>query len=72
MKNQPNKSMVFLGMGFELVALILGAAYLGDIIDKHMGWPGYGSVLLILLFLISWFFHLLVLLKKINEDEANN
>lgn len=69
MKVQPNKSMAFMGMGFELVVLILGAAYLGDKIDKHYGWPGYASVVLILLFLISWFMHLLVLLKKVNSDE---
>lgn len=69
MKPEPNKSMAFMGMGFELVVLIIGAAYLGDKIDKHFGWPGYGSIVLILLFLISWFGHLLVLLKKMNEDE---
>lgn len=61
--------MVFMGMGFELVILILAGAYFGDMIDKHYGWPGYGAMTFILLFLVSWFYHLLVLLKKVNRDE---
>jgi len=61
--------MVFMGMGFELVVLILGGAYIGDMLDKHYGWPGYASLVFILLFLGSWFYHLLILLKKVNEAE---
>jgi F0F1-type ATP synthase assembly protein I len=64
--------MVFMGMGFELVVLILAGAYAGDMIDKHFGWKGYASAALIVLFLISWFYHLMVLLKKVNEDEEKN
>lgn len=64
-----NKSMVFMGMGFELVVLILGAAYLGKFIDDKLGWAGYATASLILLFLLSWFWHLMVLLKKVNEAE---
>lgn len=70
MKNDSNnKGMVFMGMGFELVILILAAAYFGDMIDKHYGWKGYAAATFILLFLCSWFYHLLVLLKKVNEDD---
>lgn len=68
MNASQNKGMVFMGMGFELVILILAGAYFGDLIDKHFGWKGYASVTFIVLFLGSWFYHLLVLLKKVNEE----
>jgi hypothetical protein len=64
-----NKSTVFMGMGFELVILILGAAYIGKYIDDYMHWPGYGAASMIILFLISWFYHLIILLRKFNEDD---
>jgi len=64
--------MVFMGMGFELVVLILAGSYFGDLIDKHFGWKGYASLTMILLFLGTWFYHLLILLKKVNEDDEDN
>lgn len=64
-----NKSMVFMGLGFELVLLVLGGAYLGGFIDKYFGWAGYGSAGIILVFMISWFYHLIILLKRINEED---
>ena len=70
MKSDPNnKGMVFMGMGFELVVLVLAGAYAGDMIDKYYGWKGYATATFIVLFLCSWFYHLLVLLKKVNEDD---
>ncbi len=66
-----NKGMVFMGMGFELVVLVIAGAYFGDAIDKHFGWKGYAAMTFILLFLASWFYHLLILLKKVNQDEKN-
>lgn len=69
MNPSANKGMVFMGMGFELVILILAGAYFGGLIDSYFGWEGYAALVLILLFLCSWFYHLLVLLKKVNEDE---
>lgn len=69
MNSSSNKGMVFMGMGFELVILILAGAYFGQMVDNYFGWKGYASVSFILLFLCSWFYHLLILLKKVNEDE---
>jgi hypothetical protein len=67
-----DKSMVFAGMGFELVIMVLGAAYLGKYVDEYFRWPGYGSAGLILAFLGTWFYHLLILLKKFNEDDEGD
>lgn len=68
-----NKSMVFMGMGFELVILILGAAYLGRYVDEKLGWGGYATMGFIVLCMVSWFYHLVVLLKRVNdyEDKSN-
>jgi hypothetical protein len=65
------KSAVFMGIGFELLILILGAAYLGDKIDQHYHWKGYATVTLIIVCLISWFYHLIVLLQKFSRDEED-
>jgi F0F1-type ATP synthase assembly protein I len=70
--NDANKGMVFMGMGFELVIMVLAGAYLGQFIDAHFGWQGYSTAVLILVFLCSWFYHLLFMLKKINEDSPSD
>ena len=41
--DQRKKGLVFSGMGIELVALILGGAHLGEIIDKAYGLGGLGQ-----------------------------
>lgn len=63
-----NKGIVFLGIGFELVAMCVGGYLLGDFIDKKMGWQGFASSYLVLILLIGWFFHLIILLKRFEKD----
>lgn len=65
--NDPNM-MIFMGMGFELLSITIGALYVGDIIDKHFGWPGYGVAGLTILVMIGWFVHLGVLLRRFMDD----
>jgi|GEM_PF-1178206 len=65
-------SMVFMGMGFELVIMVLGGAYMGQYIDKYFGWAGYATAGLILVFLASWFYHLLFMLKKIQGNDKSD
>jgi hypothetical protein len=70
------KGLVFLGMGFELLGLILGGLYIGGAIDTHMGWPGYGVAGLVVICMVSWMIHLVVLLKRFmadtEDDQASN
>lgn len=66
------QGLVFLGMGFELLGLILGGLYLGQIIDKTMGWPGYGVAMLVVACLASWLFHLVFLLKKFIKETPDD
>ena len=61
--------LVFAGMGFQLVGLILAAVYIGGIIDKSLNSGGLGIAIMIIAVLIGWFVHLLFLLKKFMKDE---
>ncbi|MEQ1664253.1 MAG: AtpZ/AtpI family protein [Bdellovibrionales bacterium] len=67
-----NKGLVFMGMGFELVGLMFGGLYLGQAIDQHFHWPGYGLISLVIISLVSWMVHLIFLLKKFMQDEGSN
>jgi hypothetical protein len=66
------KGLVFLGMGFELLGLILGGLYLGKAIDEQMGWPGYGVALLVVVCMVSWMIHLIFLLKRFMADSEDD
>lgn len=67
-----NRGIVFLGIGFELVALCIGGYFLGDFIDKHYGWKNVASSYLVLVLLIGWFVHLIYLLRKFERDSAKD
>lgn len=56
--------IVFMGMGFELVGIMLAGLYVGKIIDEKMGWKGIGVAACVIILLIGWFVHLFVLLKR--------
>jgi hypothetical protein len=70
------KGLVFLGMGFELLGLILGGLYIGRAIDHEMAWPGYGVALMVVICMASWMVHLIFLLKRFmadtDDDQASN
>lgn len=66
-----SKGIVFLGIGFELIGLCAGGYFLGQFIDEKMGWNGTAATYLTLLLMISWFWHLIWLLRKF-EREAND
>ena len=63
------KGVVFLGIGFELMALCVGGFYLGEFVDRHFGWTNVVSTYLVLVLMISWFVHLIYLLKRFEEDD---
>ena len=65
-----NKYLVFMGSGFELLGIILGAVYVGQIVDKTYSLNGIGTLVFILAGFFGWVYHLIVLLKKLmNSDE---
>lgn len=66
------KAAVFMGMGFELVCLVLGGAYLGGFVDRYMQWKGYATAGLIIAFLVSWFYHLVILMRNMGEADDDS
>lgn len=64
--------MVFVGMGFELLGLILGGLFIGTIIDKEMDWPGYGLATCVVAGLISWMYHLVYMLRRFMEETPDD
>ncbi|MEZ4870999.1 MAG: hypothetical protein R2827_01895 [Bdellovibrionales bacterium] len=69
-----NKGLyIFIGLGFELAALVIGALIIGEKLDKQFGLNGLGSAGLLMVCFFSWVFHFVVLLKRFQaqlEDES--
>jgi MFS family permease len=64
-----DKRLIFMGIGFELVGLVIGSVYFGGILDAHFGWQGMGVVGLIVLTFAGWLVHFIVLIKRFMADE---
>lgn len=67
-KKTPDKSMMFMAMGFEAVAAVLGGFWLGQQADVYLGKRGIGPAIGSILLLVGWFIHLLQVLKKFDEE----
>ena len=61
--------LVFMGMGFELTALIIAGIYFGQHLDKTYSLKGLGVAGGCLLALVLWIFHLLRLVYRLNKSE---
>lgn len=69
-KNDKNRGIVFLGIGFELVAMCVGGWFLGIYLDQYFGWtPNTAGTWLVLALMASWFVHLIYLLRKFERDD---
>lgn len=67
--SQHHRGLVFTGIGFELVGLVIGAVTLGGVLDEKFDLKGIGTAGLIILCFIGWFCHLIVLLKGYMKHE---
>jgi 4-amino-4-deoxy-L-arabinose transferase-like glycosyltransferase len=65
-----DKAVIFLGIGFELVALCGAGVFLGQLIDQWMGWQNAGTLIMVLSFLVLWFFHLFFLIQKFENHDG--
>jgi F0F1-type ATP synthase assembly protein I len=72
MKMKKSKAIVFAGMGFELVGLILAGLYMGQMIDKTYNLKGLATAGLSLLVLTGWMVQLVFMLKKYLAEEKSN
>ncbi|MFN8790185.1 MAG: AtpZ/AtpI family protein [Bdellovibrionales bacterium] len=64
------KYMVFVGMGFELIAVTLACLYLGQEVEKRYPLKNLWSVLFIFAGLAGWFYRVIVLLRKMNQEKT--
>ncbi|MEK6774825.1 MAG: hypothetical protein AABY64_12855 [Bdellovibrionota bacterium] len=65
------KYLVFISIGFELIALVLFGIYIADILEKKFETKGLITMGLIFAILAGWFLHITYLLKKINKNGKN-
>ncbi len=65
------RGIVFMGLGFELLGLILGALFLGQTIDDLYHLNGYGVAVLVIVVMLSWMYHLFILLKRFMREAEN-
>ncbi len=65
--NQSKKDpyLIFIGMGFELVALILSSLWLGEKLDNYYKAHGVIAMGLMILSLVGWFVRLIYMVKKV-------
>ena len=62
------KYAVFIGMGFELLGIVLVGLYLGVKLEEKYPMKNLWPVLLIFAALAGWFYRVIVLLKRLNKD----
>lgn len=68
-----NKYILFVGIGFELIGLIIGALVLSAWLEEKYPSKGTLTAGLVLLALIGWFIHIFILLKNIeNQGKKGN
>lgn len=71
-KNGAKSGIVFMGLGFELVAACGGGYFLGGYVDQFMGWKNQGSTYLVLMLLVGWFVHLIWLLRQFEKNNVDS
>ena len=59
-----NKYMVFMGIGFELVGIVLAGLFLANELEKRYPSQGLITVAVIVLGLIGWLIHLVYVMKS--------
>ena len=67
---QPNRMVAFVGIGFELIGLLLGGAFLGQYLDREFGVAGLWTAGMVILGLVGWLVHLVILLKGYQSTET--
>lgn len=63
-----SKNMVFLGLGVELVAIVLGLFFAGQWLGQKIGFGDLGAVLGPFIGIIVWTIHLLKMAQRVNSE----
>lgn len=64
-----NKYLPFMGMGFELVAVVMAGVYISDYLEKKFNSKGIITMFVFLGLIIVWFIHLYFMIKKANSND---
>lgn len=64
--------LVFTSIGFELVALILGCYYLGQLLDAKYQTDGLIFVISSFAALMAWLVRVIWLIKKFQKEDEKN
>ncbi|MFK8137384.1 MAG: hypothetical protein AB8E15_03395 [Bdellovibrionales bacterium] len=68
-----NRGMAFfMGLAFELVALVVGLVYVGSLLDKEYSLSGFGVAGGAVLALVVWIFHLTRAMKVLEESSDSD
>lgn len=62
-----NKYIIFAGIGFELIGLIIGSVFFGEYLETKWSTRGLWVAGLILLSLVGWMIHLIYMLKSVKR-----
>lgn len=66
-----NKYLVFVGMGIELVGIIVGCLFVGQLLDQHFQSKGLIMVGLSVTGLAGWLYQIILLTRQIENSEKN-
>jgi len=68
---QQTKYLAFLGLGGELLILMFGGAYLGQMLDQQYSLKGFGVIGMLLLGFITWVIHLIFLIRRLENAQKD-
>ncbi len=63
------KYLVFASIGFELVGLVIGCYYLGQVLDEKYQTKGLIFVIMTFFAILGWLVRVLWLLRKFQKNE---
>lgn len=64
-----NKYIVFTGIGFELIGLIIGSVYLGSFLESKYSLKGLWTAIFIIISMVAWIIHIVIMLKKVQKKD---
>lgn len=67
-----SKYLVFVGIGFELVAAVLIGVYFSEFLEKKFNSKGYITMAVLFIILVAWFIHITVLLKNTKKGDPDD
>lgn len=68
---QKQQLAVFSGLGFEIVGMMIGSVVVGKVIDSYLQTKGISVVIMIILSLMVWLYHVIYMWEKMKKDNEH-